>query len=190
MAISVQKDSETKERIEQFTDRDLLSIARIYSQAFSNSPYNDDVTAPNHAIAMVRQAQSHPDYIGLAYRDDENADISGFIWGSRVPRHKALLLGMEGPMEASVSYVSAIAVDIRYRSLGIGRRLIREYIWEARNLHAEHVALSVNELAQANEFYRKLGFRPIKRANGELIRHPERKRNIHLILDIYKFLEI
>jgi ribosomal protein S18 acetylase RimI-like enzyme len=186
MAISGLSKRTEEGHIEVLNDSDFDSVARIYMQAFSNEPFNDKSITVDSVFDMITKARSRQGFIGLVFKTKNSGDIVGFIFGSRIQRKKALLLRIEGIAEDKTSYINAVAVDIRYRSLGIGRSLIQEYIRQALSLGTGYVVLNTHELGVrgVKEFYSSLGFGPITRANGELIRNPEREGNVHFAIDL------
>jgi GNAT superfamily N-acetyltransferase len=158
IAVQTYKSSESLTHLRRFdAARDLIRVADLVEKCFA-----DTLDADGRAyIRQMRSAANNPFYMRLASATGERVGgpLSGYVWEQDNQVVGNLTLIPYYPTSGRIYLVANVAVDLKYRRLGIARQLTSQAIEHARQNSAQAVWLHVRAENQAAiTLYRSLGF--------------------------------
>lgn len=126
----------TIERLTSANDEAVLAVQRLYPQLTDGPvPEGDDVVRALESGALVLLARSEGTIVGMA------------------------TLILAAALHGTTGHIEDVVVDAEFRGRGIGERLMRALLDEARSRGADAVALTSHPSREAaNRLYRRLGF--------------------------------
>lgn len=127
------------ERLTEATEEVVLALNNLMRQL---SPELDSIT-----VDSLKKILTSPDtYLFLAKTDD--GEIAGTL----------TLVNYSTP-SATRGYIEDVVVDVKFRGLSIGEKLMHKGIEQAKELGLQYIGLTSRpERVAANHLYKKLGF--------------------------------
>lgn len=130
--------------IRLLTEDDLLACARLYSQVFSSSPWNEP-WSEEAALQRLRHFYHCRGFVGFIAHEDS---LKGFVLGNREPFHSGQLF-----------YLREMCVDAKKQNTGCGSQLLERLQDELSRREVRAMYLTTEREIDAAAFYQKRDFK-------------------------------
>ena len=199
--------------IRPYKEIDLDGIINVYKSAFAEFPWNeymkcdacgeryskdalivsvDDCVGCERPLSLrpfwtakdiigdLRYAQSRPDPLVLVASSECRVD--GFVWGYRVDLET--MDWLRGVVAPETNYMDDIAVRGSARRRGIGKGLGAEYLRQTDVAGIPVVLRTDVANAASMALFRRLGFMPLHRSDGDWFYDPKEESRVYLLREI------
>lgn len=133
-------------RIIRATEKDLNKIGNLMEREFSKPPFKEKVSMKNVIKSLKFYFK-----IGKIYLATEKQKIIGIV-----------VFKIEQYWEGKVIIIEDLAIDEKFQSQGIGRKLIKFVESYAKKEKAKFILFTTHKQAKAIKFYKKLGYKSEK----------------------------
>lgn len=131
-------------RIRRATRKDLNEVGNLMKREFSKPPFKERVS-----IKDVLKSLRFYLKIGRIYLAIKENEIIGII-----------VFKIEQYWEGKVIIIEDLAINKKFQSQGIGKKLMKFVESYAKKEKAEFVLFATNKKSEAIKFYKKLGYKP------------------------------